>query len=190
LIEAITNNHPIVIVEGEAKADLLWSWNIAATCCVAGAKKWKAEHSEFLRGADVFLLPDNDNPGWEHINKVGESLSTIAKSIRVVTLPGLASKGDIVDWAKAGGTREQLDALLGDAQDWQPPIADSQNEDKDEAKRAEDELIENLATMKGLDFARERKRLADELRVSAAPTLMPRSRLIARRQRRSMDIGS
>jgi hypothetical protein len=43
LLEAIAGNHPVLIVEGEAKADLLRSWNVAATCCVGGAKKWKAE---------------------------------------------------------------------------------------------------------------------------------------------------
>jgi hypothetical protein len=54
LIEAIANDHSIAIVEGEAKVDLLRSWNIPATCNATGAGKWKSEHSEFLRGADVW----------------------------------------------------------------------------------------------------------------------------------------
>ena len=33
VMEAIANGHEIIIVEGEAKADLLWSWNVPATCC-------------------------------------------------------------------------------------------------------------------------------------------------------------
>ena len=32
LIEAVGNGNLIVIVEGEAKVDLLWSWNVPATC--------------------------------------------------------------------------------------------------------------------------------------------------------------
>ena len=44
--EAIASGHEIIITEGEAKADLLWSWNIPATCCSQGAGKWKAEHSD------------------------------------------------------------------------------------------------------------------------------------------------
>ena len=48
LPEAVAAGHPLLIVEGELKADLLWSWNIPATCCAGGAKKWKREHSEFL----------------------------------------------------------------------------------------------------------------------------------------------
>jgi hypothetical protein len=73
----------LFIVEGEAKADLVWSWNVAATCGAGGGgKKWKLEHSEFLRGADIVLLPDNDNAGWEHFNVVGLSLAGIAKRVR------------------------------------------------------------------------------------------------------------
>jgi hypothetical protein len=164
LLEAIASSRPILIVEGEAKANLLWSWNIAATCCVGGAKKWKAEHSEFLRGADVFLLPDNDNAGWEHIHKIGASLSVIARSIRVVALP-VPLKGDIIDWANAGGTREKLDELLATALTWRLPTAAEQ---KDKAKKHEDELIDGLAKTQGLDYVRQRKDVASELGVSAA----------------------
>jgi putative DNA primase/helicase len=135
VLEAISAGRPIFIVEGEAKVDLLWSWNAAATCCAAGAKKWKAEHSGFLRGADVFLLPDNDDAGWEHIHKVGASLSATAKTIRVVALPDLPLKGDIIDWAAAGGTREKLDALLTAAPAWRLPTV---NEKADGAKERED----------------------------------------------------
>lgn len=163
LLEAIANKRPILIVEGEAKADLLWSWGVAATCCVGGAKKWKPEHSEFLRGADVFLLPDNDNAGWEHIHKVGALLSTVAKSIRVLSLPELPLKGDIIDWRAAGGTREQLDALLEQAPTWQLPTAKDQAA---EATAREDELIASLAKLTGLEYKRERKRLAEELDLS------------------------
>jgi putative DNA primase/helicase len=166
VIEAIAAGHSVFIAEGEAKADLLWSWNVAATCCAGGAKKWKPQHSECLRDADVILLPDNDNAGWEHINKVGVELVGIAKRIRVLVLPDAKAKDDIIDWAGAGGTRERLDALLNEARDWRPPAADAQNEKRTEAKHAEDELIENLAKLQGLEFARERKRLAHDLGVN------------------------
>jgi DNA primase len=49
VIEALGKGQRICIVEGEGKADLLWSWNVPATCCAMGAGKWKPEHSEFLR---------------------------------------------------------------------------------------------------------------------------------------------
>jgi Protein of unknown function (DUF3631)/CHC2 zinc finger len=168
LLEAIATDRPILIVEGEAKVDLLRSWNVAATCCAAGSKKWKREHSEFLRGADVVLLPDNDNAGWEHIHKVGASLSATAKTIRVVSVPGLPLKGDIIDWTKAGGNREQLEALLAGAPVWQLPTAPIDLE-KEEAKKREDDLIGKLLKApQGIEFYRQRDEAAKELDVPKA----------------------
>jgi Protein of unknown function (DUF3631)/CHC2 zinc finger len=168
VIEAISADHTILVVEGEAKADLLAGWNVAATCCAGGAKKWKPEHSEFLRGADVVMLPDHDGAGWEHVNAVGASLSGIAKRVRVLVLPDLRPKGDIVDWAKAGGTREKLDALLAEAaKNWKAPTPEEINKAKDEGKQHEDELIEALSKLQpGIDFHRKRDEIAKELDVS------------------------
>jgi DNA primase len=112
LIAAVANEQMIVIVEGEGKADLLWSWNVPATCCAGGAKKWRAEHTEFLRGADVVILPDNDVVGRKHVDIVAASLQNVAASVRVLNLPGLPPKGDIMDWAATGGTVEQLHDLI------------------------------------------------------------------------------
>jgi hypothetical protein len=167
VLEALAAGKPVLIVEGEAKADLLWSWNVPATCCSGGAKKWRPEHSEFLRGADVVLVPDNDNAGWEHINRVGEALVGVAKRIRVLVLPHEREKDDVIDWSKAGGTREQLDPLIEAASDWSPPPMQTVDKAKAEATRAEDELIANLAKMSpGIKSARERKRLAKNLGVT------------------------
>lgn len=127
LMEAIAYDNTVYIVEGEKKADLLWSWGFAATCNAGGSKKWRAEFAEFLRGADVVILPDNDeqardkdgkplfNPdgspriaGRDHADKVATSLNGVARRVRGLDLPGLPVKGDIVDWRDAGGTSEKL----------------------------------------------------------------------------------
>lgn len=163
VIEALANERTVLIVEGEAKAELLWSWNVPATCNAGGAKKWRAEHSAFLKGADVVLVPDHDDAGWAHINFVGSSLVGIASRIRVLILPGLRPKGDVIDWAKAGGTREQLDALIADATEWHAPTAD---DEKAKAKAHEDELLDALVKAQGLDYARGLKDAAEELEVS------------------------
>lgn len=166
LIEAIGNDRQIFIAEGEAKVDLLWSWNVAATCCAGGSKKWKPNHSQFLRDANAVILPDNDGPGWEHVSVVGLSLSGVAKRVRVLVLPNLPSKGDIIDWAKAGGTREQLDALLNEARDWEPPAADNLNKQKAAARAREDELLAALGKLPpGIELHRQRRSAAKELGV-------------------------
>jgi AAA domain len=140
LTEAIANDHFIAIVEGEAKAkaDLLWSWSVPATCNAQGAGKWKPEHTEFLRGADVVILPDNDEPGRNHADVVAASLQGIARSVRVLELPELEPKQDVIDWAGQGGTVEQLHDLI--AQQAKAPRANTEQQTADwddEAEAAE-----------------------------------------------------
>ena len=119
LIEAVGSGHMVVVVEGEAKVDLLRSLNVPATCCAGGAKKWRSDHSKFLHEADVVILPDNDAAGHAHVAVVAASLQDIAASIRVLDLPGLPPKGDIIDWAEAGGTVERLcDLIAREARPW------------------------------------------------------------------------
>jgi hypothetical protein len=164
--EAVANQRPILIVEGEAKADLLWSWNVVATCCAGGAGKWKAAHSEFLPGADVVLVPDADDAGAKHIQQVGAALNGIAKRIRVLMLPNLPPKGDIVDWVKAGGMREALDGLIERAPDWQPLKTETSDDESVKAKAHEDALLDALLnTRPGIERARRRRRAARELSV-------------------------
>ena len=166
LLEAVGNGCFVVIAEGEGKVDLLRSWGIPATCNAGGAGKWKPEHSAFLRGADVVILPDNDEAGRKHRDVVGASLQGIAASIRVLELPGLATKGDVRDWLAAGGTREQLDALVEQAPDWQPPLEEAPA-DKGKARAATDEqaLLDELARLNAVDYDRRRDEAAGQMRV-------------------------
>jgi AAA domain len=120
LIEAIGNGYPVFVVEGEQKADALAAWNLHATCNVGGAGKWSPTHAEYLRGADVVILPDNDDAGRAHGEQVAQSLLGVADRTRVLLLPALEPKGDVVDWQRNGHTREEFDALLEHAADWQP----------------------------------------------------------------------
>jgi hypothetical protein len=130
LLEALAHGRPVVIVEGEAKADLLWSWNVPATCNSGGAGKWRAHHSAYLRGADVVILPDNDEPGRRHAQAVAASLKEAGASVRTLNLPGLGLKGDVINWAAAGGTVEQLhDLIERDARPWAPGDASSDDHD-------------------------------------------------------------
>ena len=170
VLEAIAAGHPVLVCEGEAKCDLLASWNIAATCNAGGAKKWNKEHSKYLRDADVVLLPDNDGVGWDHINVVGASLTGIAKRTRVLALEHAKAKGDIIDWAATGGTREQLDAALESAPDWKPLDAEEIDkhaaDEKADAKAREDELLAKLEKAEpGLAYRRQRDEVAKELKV-------------------------
>ncbi len=172
VIEAVASGHVIFIVEGEGKVDALREIGIAASTNPGGAGKWQLEFSERLRGADVVLLPDNDEPGWKHVHEVGAALVGIAGRTRVLVLPDLAAKGDIRDWLAAGGTREQLDALVEAAPNWQPPedAPSDKEKDKAKAKAATDEqkLIDELARLNAVDYDRRRKEAADQMGIRSS----------------------
>lgn len=139
LIEARAKGQKIVIVEGERKVDLLLTWNVPSTCCAGGANKWKPEHSAYLVGAHVVMLSDNDAPGRAHRDSVLASLQGRAASISVIDLPGLSSKGDVVDWANAGGTAEQLQNLIEhQAKPW---MANHQEVDEPRAPEHSDDAL-------------------------------------------------
>jgi putative DNA primase/helicase len=108
----------VLITEGEKDADNIASMGLAATTCAGGAGKWREEYSQALRGKAVVILPDNDDPGRKHAEQVAEVLSGIAKSVKVVALPGLPEKGDVSDWLKAGGTRKALESLINGTPVW------------------------------------------------------------------------
>ena len=124
LIEAIAAGHPILIVEGEKDADAAWRLGLPATCNPGGASepnkktKWCKEYSETLRGADVTIIPDHDEPGYAHANAVARELVGIAGRVQILKLAEhwreVAAKkgGDLSNGFDAGHTREELDALI------------------------------------------------------------------------------
>jgi len=111
----------VFIHEGEKKVDLCRRWGLHATCNTGGAKKWSRAYSERLAGLDVVIVCDNDEAGRGHRDALGADLEGRAARVRVLTLPDLGTKGDIVDWHLAGGTPERFAALAQAAPDWTPP---------------------------------------------------------------------
>jgi len=108
----------VFVVEGEKDVETLRAAGFAATCNVGGAGKWRPEYSEELKGRKVVILPDNDDPGRRHGEQIAQSLQGIARSVRILELPGLPEKGDASDWFAAGGTRAKLLALVKECPPW------------------------------------------------------------------------
>jgi hypothetical protein len=111
---------PVVVVEGEKDVDNLARIGVLATCNAGGAGKWTTAHAEFLRGRDVTIIPDCDEPGRKHARQVAMSLHNMAASVRILELPGLPPRGDTSDWIAAGGTKEELKRLAEAAPVWTP----------------------------------------------------------------------
>jgi putative DNA primase/helicase len=133
VLDAVAAGRTIYVVESERSADALMQIGLCATCSPGGAGKWRALFNLFLAGADVVVLSDNDPqatgadgtlrwhpdgrpvlPGQDHAADVARALSGVAARVRVLMLPDLPPKGDVVDWLAAGGTVEQLEALTAD----------------------------------------------------------------------------
>jgi hypothetical protein len=109
VLQAIADDRPIFIAEGEKDVDALMQLGVIATCNSGGAKKWSDKHSELLRGADAIIIPDADEAGEEHLEVVTKSLTGIAKRVRTLRLPGAK---DPFDWIASSGTREKLRELF------------------------------------------------------------------------------
>lgn len=88
----------VFVVEGEKDVHTLCDFGVAATTNPGGASKWDDAYSVLLKNKDVVILPDNDEPGKRHAVQVAKSVKGIARSVKIVELPGLPNKGDITDW--------------------------------------------------------------------------------------------
>jgi hypothetical protein len=105
----------IYTCEGEKDCDALHERGLIATTNPGGAGKWQPSMSAHLRDRDVVILPDNDPAGEQHAQGVARKLHGIARSIRVLRLPGLPDKGDVSDWLAAGGTADEMERLAAEA---------------------------------------------------------------------------
>lgn len=128
VLAAVREGKPIYVCEGEKDVAALVCAGFEATTNAGGAGKWRPEYNEPLRGAEVVILPDRDEPGRKHGEQVAASLHGVAKAVRVVELPaelnGRPVK-DVSDWFAAGGQAADLDELAHAATLWQPTASPS-----------------------------------------------------------------
>lgn len=110
---AIAQGLPVYVVEGEKDADRLQECGVTATCNFGGASEWRDEYAEYLRGADVIIIADRDQPGLAHAAEIRRSLRDVAKSTKIVQsktdLPG----DDVSDHLDAGYELDELVPYTG-----------------------------------------------------------------------------
>lgn len=109
LINAISNNHNVYICEGEKDCDTLNRLGLVATTGSngAGPGKWLEEYCSYFRGANVIILPDNDEPGKNYGAEIENKLRKYAHKIKVITISD-QQKGDITDYIKEGHTLDDF----------------------------------------------------------------------------------
>jgi putative DNA primase/helicase len=105
VIAAVAAGTPVMICEGEKDVEALRAGGAVATCNPHGAGKWKPEYSGFLRGADVTIIQDKDEPGRKHAAVVVASLAPMVASLRVVEA---AVGKDAADHLAAGKTLDEF----------------------------------------------------------------------------------
>jgi putative DNA primase/helicase len=171
VLTALAQGTAIATVQSEEDADALWGIGVPATTNVYGAENTSGLGGELhacFQGADIVLVPNNDDSGFRYINDVGAALAGAAKRIRVLLLPGLSPNGGASDWLEAGGTVGEWWALVEAAPDWVPsaPSAGAVDEEaKAAAEAREKELIDELARVSPTEYDRRRTSAADELGV-------------------------
>lgn len=91
----------IWIVEGEKDVDTLKKNGILAVSPPNGAGYWRAAFNQYFRKRNVIIVPDNDEQGKKHLEKVAKNLRKAARTVRLLDLtnifPDLKKGGDISD---------------------------------------------------------------------------------------------
>jgi len=109
----------LIITEGEKDADQAWTEGFQATTNTGGAnRKWTKEFSQAVDGRKIVIIPDEDPPGLERVNRIAESLEKYAKQSQfvILRLPNLPpGKKDLSDWFDAGNKAADLQKLIDDA---------------------------------------------------------------------------
>jgi hypothetical protein len=128
LPELLNATGTVYVAEGEKDTDRLAEMGLTATCNPCGAGNWRPEFNQHFAERDVIILPDNDGPGLAHADDVARGLYPVAKSVRVVWLAGVPSKGDVSDWLDAGHSITELEEISEQTPVWSPAESEDANE--------------------------------------------------------------
>lgn len=174
------------VVEGEKDADTIIELGGVATTMPGGAGKWLDIHTEALRGAEVYLVRDNDTVGIKHAITVHDEL--VAAGINItLCAPPLDCK-DVTDFVEAGGDLVDLaiwkpEDIEGDLDAPAPdPIIDltddhdDGHDDEPEEPSLLDDLIAQIEKLKTKDLSSASltgrlHSIIDRLNPSGDPTL-------------------
>ena len=114
----VIKSDTIFFVEGEKDADNVNKLGLVATTTVGGAASFAKradQYSPFLKGKDVFILPDNDKAGYKYADDIENALKSIVNKIKVLKLadvvPDLKEKEDISDVILKYGKEKTLEII-------------------------------------------------------------------------------
>ena len=134
----VINGDPVFIVEGEKDCETVRTFGLVATTVPDGAggkNKWDNNYNEYFRGKTVFIIPDNDTPGYELAQTAAENLLGIAESVKILDLntvfPNLPKGADISD-VTARNSRSDVETLISELISKAPEYAPKSSENAHE----------------------------------------------------------
>jgi 5S rRNA maturation endonuclease (ribonuclease M5) len=131
-VQALTGETAAFIVEGEKDVDTMKALGFPAVSLPDGAGgKWQDRYAAPFRGLDVYIIPDNDEPGRKYADMVAGHLQGVAKAVHVLNLerawPEIQPKEDVSDmvqWLGAEKARQALAELEEVSEEWRAGVDD------------------------------------------------------------------
>jgi putative DNA primase/helicase len=105
-LREVMENPIIFVVEGEKDVEKMRERGFVATTNAGGAKApWLSSYTEALRGRDVILIPDSDQPGRQRAAIIARALLGNVKSLLILELDDAK---DITEWFERGHHEVEL----------------------------------------------------------------------------------
>lgn len=130
----------VTIHGGEKAADAASGLGLVATTNAGGEKAMDhTDWSPVLRFAVIAIVVDNDPAGEAFGSIMAAKIKRLkaGADVRIVKLPGLPTKGDIVEWIAAGGTRERFLEIVAKTPTWTQVDLDPEAADDDPHRLAD-----------------------------------------------------
>lgn len=149
VIAAAQAGDVVWVVEGEKDADTIKALGGTATTMPGGAGKWLDIHTQALKGAEVYIVRDNDEVGTKHAVDVYHAL--VAQGITATLCKPFDGIKDVTDFVDAGHDLEDLQIWDSDS-----PVLETVQEElvQDESPASPlDELIRKIEELKTKDLS-------------------------------------
>jgi Protein of unknown function (DUF3631) len=157
----------VYFCEGEKDADNLTKQNFVATTASEGAAvKWAPELTKYFKDRHVVVLPDADEPGRKHAQKVAKAINGVAASLKVIDLfPERNDGSDVSNWLETDRVGAKFIKTCKEAPYWEAGASHSDTSDSsdDTSTKSDDELIAELAALPPLQYAKRRKDAAEKI---------------------------
>ena len=127
VLERISNDEIVYVVEGEKDVHTLESLDRVATCNPGGAgaegqDKWLPQHTQALAGGKIVIIADDDKPGYAHAAHVAAELRKVGARVKVFKP---AQGKDISDHIGVGLSMSDLKVVASEIRDTFTDFIDS-----------------------------------------------------------------